>query len=240
MLPFRYFLLCMLLTGVWISCGGKTTADLQPGPTVKADSVQAETPVLIESFIDSTCIGRRGFNKVELLKYRHSDSVYTIVRFYTLRNRIYIRKNNFRFENDNITGLSTELKDLTADGYKDLTYTPYAVARGANDVRYLFVYSVAGDSLVFIRNSDNYPNLEYNKKLKCLDAWSVYGGSTTSFLRIEGDSLYPFATVTLFDGLEVKTYDTKGNARLIFSDSTEKQTMLRYRNYNPLELAEAY
>jgi hypothetical protein len=53
------------------------------------------------------------------------------------------------------------LADFNNDGFKDVTYMSAEAARGANEIRRLFMYNREKDQLVYIKNSDQYPNLEY-------------------------------------------------------------------------------
>jgi len=80
----------------------------------------------------------------------------------------------------------------------------------------------------------------YIKKLDCIDAFLVYGGCSTIFLNIEGDSLKMFASVEFSDGLTVKTYDKNGNEKIIKEDKTNKAGYIRYQNFNPLIEYDSY
>ncbi len=79
----------------------------------------------------------------------------------------------------------------------------------------------------------------YNKELNCIDAFLVYGGCSTVFLKIKRDSLIEFASVELMDGLTVKTYKN-GTERIIFQDTSNKAGYIRYKNFKPLKEYESY
>jgi hypothetical protein len=130
------------------------------------------------------------------------------------------------------------LADFNNDGHKDVTFVSSTAARGANEIRRLFIYDAMNDSLKFITNSMDYPNLRYNPKLDCVDGFRVYGGSSTDFLRLQGDSLFMFATVDLYEGVVVTTYDADPQGRVIHQDATFEGGYIRFDNYSPLQVLE--
>jgi hypothetical protein len=77
--------------------------------------------------------------------------------------------------------------------------------------------------------------MRYNRELNCVDAFLVYGGSSTVFLNIKDDSLKEFASVRLLDGLTVTTYDEQGKEKIILKDLTKKGGYIRYKNFSPLK-----
>jgi hypothetical protein len=193
-----------------------------------------------EVFIDSTNIGRRSFNKVELTKYSNEDGHYVIIRFYSKRNNSWQLRNAYNFLKDGINNCDVELSDFNGDGLNDLTYKSGVAARGANDLRKLLIYDKVSDKLTCIKNSDDYPNLLYNKELHCIDAFWVYGGCSTVFLKIDADTLIEFASVELFDGLTVATYDKNNKEKIILRDTSVKTEYTRYKNFNPLKEYDGY
>lgn len=108
-------------------------------------------------------------------------------------------------------------------------------ARGANEVRRLFICDKATDTLVEIKNAESYPNMLYNKELNCVDAFLVYGGSSTVFLKIHGDSLKEIARVDAMDGITVREIDKKGTEKIIFQDTSSKVGYNRFKTYKPLK-----
>lgn len=104
----------------------------------------------------------------------------------------------------------------------------------------MFIYDKKADKLIRIKNSHDFPNLQYNKELNCIDAFLVYGGSESVFLKIKGDSLKPFASVELFEGLTITKYDNQGNEKVIHKDTSIKATYIRYKSYKPLIEYEEY
>jgi len=202
---------------------------------VKADSFLKDTVQLEEFFADSVNIGRKKYNKIELSRYRNSDSSWVIIKFYSKsKEKRWILKQVFRFEKDDIRGCEMELSDFNIDGLKDMTYISDVAARGANEVRRLFIYDKSRDKLLYMKNSEDYPNMLYNKKLNCIDAFLVYGGCSTVFLRIKGDSLVEFAAVEADNDLRVYEIDNKGNRKLISEKKDTKLHYIRFTNYKPL------
>ncbi|MBS1732224.1 MAG: hypothetical protein JST02_02915 [Bacteroidetes bacterium] len=200
----------------------------------------AEIPLPEEIFIDSTHIGKKGHNKIELLKYRISDSNYVVINFYTKSAGKWKLQNKFEQDKDDVLSCEPEISDFNNDKLNDFTYVPALAARGANKIRRLFIYDIKKDQLIYIKNSDEYPNLLYNNQLNCIDAFLVYGGCETVFLKLQGDSLKEFASVELSDGLTVTTYDSNGREKVIYRNKKIRGSYVRYKNYKPLKEYEDY
>jgi hypothetical protein len=198
-------------------------------------SFHGDSLELKEHFVDSSNIGRKKFNKIELSLYNIEDSNFVIVKFYSKTSgKFWKLKQTFSFEKDGITSLDTKVSDFNNDGFKDVTYISAVAARGANEVRRLFIYDKSKDEITFLKNSEDYPNMLYNKQLNCIDAFLVYGGSSTIFLKIKGDSLREFAGVDLDNRLTVYTVDQNGKQRIIRKDKTTKWNYVRFKSYKPL------
>ena len=187
-----------------------------------------DTSQLEEIFIDSTIIGRKKTNKVEVFKFRATDSNYVDIKFYTKRADKWKLIQSLHFLKDGITGCDTKLSDFNNDGLNDMTIVSNVAARGANEVRQLFIYDKTTNKLIEIKNSFNYPNMLYNKGLNCIDAFLVYGGCSTIFLKLSGDSLRKFASVEAMDGITVREIDKKGKEKIIFQDNTNKSSYIRF------------
>ena len=203
---------------------------------VNAGSILKDTVQLEEFFADSLNIGRNKYNKIELSRYQTLDSNWVIIKFYSKSNeKRWVLTQAFRFERDDIRNCDTKLLDFNNDGLKDMTYISDVAARGANEVRRLFIYDKNKDKLVYMKNSEDYPNMLYNKKLNCIDAFLVYGGCSTVFLKIKGDSLIEFAAVELDNDLRVYEIDIKGNRKIIRQKVDTKMYFVRFTNYKPLK-----
>ena len=203
--------------------------------TVPTDTVQLE-----EVFIDSTTIGRKKMNKVEVFKYRATDSNYVDIKYYTKQADNWKLIQTIHFLKDGVIGCDTKLSDFNNDGLNDMTIVSAVAARGANEVRRLFIYDKKTDNLIEMKNSENYPNMLYNKELNCIDAFLVYGGSSTVFLRISGDSLKEFASVEAMEGVTVKEIDRNGKEKIIFQDTANKAAYIRFKTYKPLKEYDEY
>jgi len=234
--------LCLLIISLLIiSCnnGSKkiTKSDIGTASKQQTKYVTKEEIELLEYFTDSTTIGRPNKNKIELSHFRNPDSGYVVIRFYAKSNENkWLLKQEFNFLKDEISGCFTELSDFNNDGYKDLTYKSAIAARGANDVRNLFIYDKIKDQLTYMKNSENYPNMLYNKELDCIDAFLVHGGCTTVFLKIESDSLKEFASVDLGDKINIQLVDKNGDRTYLVKDKKNNfEPYTRFKNFRPLE-----
>lgn len=194
-----------------------------------------DTARLEEHFVDSLHVGRKHHNKVEVTQYSQGDSIYVIIHFYVRIGKEWSLKQQIRFRKYDAIDCEPKIDDLTHDGYGDLTCISLQAARGANEVRRLYVYNKKKDRLVYIKNSERYPNMEYNSYLNCIEAWLVYGGCSTVFLRVHGDRLHEFAWVETIDGY-VTAYerDSQGKDKVIKRMKAEKGEFLRYKSYKPL------
>ena len=203
---------------------------------VNAGSFLKDTIQLEEFFVDSLNIGRKKLNKIELSRYSTPDSFFVVIKFYSKsKSKTWTLKQTFEFRKDDIRDCDTKLLDFNNDGLKDMTYISDVAARGANELRRLFIYDQIKDQLVYMKNSEDYPNMLYNKKLNCIDAFLVYGGCSTVFLRIKGDSLVEFASFSLDNDLTVYEIDNNGNRKIIRQDTATKMYFVRFTNYKPLK-----
>lgn len=247
----KFFPLLFLL--ILVSCNSKHEAEksinkidttkIATNETILSEQQNANTSntEIIDSFVDSLNIGEKGKFKVELIKHRVYDDIYVIVKFYIKgRNTIkeperWLIQNNYSYETTALMGFKANISDFNNDGFNDITFISGTAARGANEVRRLFIYDYQKQELISIVNSQDYPNMLYNEELDCIDAFLVYGGCSTVFLNIIGDSLKEFANVELSDGLTVTTYDKMGKEKIIFKDTKNKAGYIRYKNFRPLK-----
>jgi hypothetical protein len=219
----------ILIVSVLVFVGQAMNSYAAPAWQHRADTVKLE-----EFFVDSLHIGKKKFNKVEVSRFGSSDSFFVVIKFYSRSGNTWNLKQTFNFPKDDIIGCDPKLSDFNNDGFKDLTYVSDVAARGANEVRRLFIYDKVKDRLICMKNSEDYPNMRYNKTLHCIDAFLVYGGCSTVFLRIKGDKLVEFASVDLDDGLTVYEIDGKGHRKLIRHEAKTKMLYVRFTNYKPL------
>jgi hypothetical protein len=223
------------------------TENWKPTDNMPIDSIYIEQQKeeLVEfsgHYVDSTDIGNKGYNKIELSVSMDTsdyskDSIY--IRFYSkLPNGKWHLKQEIKSKYDYIIDdCYMELEDFNNDGFKDMTYISAAAARGSNEVRKLFIYDKKTDELVYLKNSENYPNMRYNEELDCIDAYLVYGCQATVFLHIDGDSLKKFADVEICgnNDLTITEYDKKGNSKVSHPKFKGDFTNSRFKNYKPLK-----
>lgn len=199
------------------------------------DTVNLKTE-LIEIFTDSLTIGVKGKNKLELIKHRVFEDTYVIVKFYTKAPHRWYLKNTYLYECNAFMSMMPDISDYNNDGLNDVTFITTQAARGANEVRRLFVYDDYKQELISIVNSENYPNMRYNKELDCIDAFLVHGGTSTVFAKIKKDSLIEFASVHNDSHRTIYETDADGNEKLITKEKIDPDNVyVRYSNYKPLK-----
>ncbi|ADQ78870.1 hypothetical protein Palpr_0714 [Paludibacter propionicigenes WB4] len=197
----------------------------------------ADSIIRVEYFVDSVNIGQKHKNKIEITNYQVKDSNYVVINFYSLlENRLWRLKQTFNFEKDGLTSCDPLISDFNNDNFNDFTYISAIAARMSNEVRRLFIYDNSKDELILIKNSEDYPNMLYNKQLDCIDAFLIHGGTSTIFLKIIGDSLNEFASVHNSDYRVIYKTDKAGNRTLIRKKKINDEGIwVRYKNYDPLE-----
>lgn len=242
----------LLLLTILISCNSKhekekaiktDTTKTVNNETIPSEQQNAATlkTEIIDTFVDSLHIGEKGKCKVELIKFRVYDDIYVIIKFYIKgRNTIkdpetWMVQNNYCYETTALMGFEANISDFNNDNFNDITFISGTAARGANEVRRLFIYDHQEQELISIVNSQDFPNMLYNKELGCIDAFLVHGGCSTVYLHIEGDSLKEFASVELSDGLKVSTYDRNGKEKIIKTDKRYRPGYIRFKNFKPLK-----
>ncbi len=232
----------LLLLLLILSCKNKPAHIVLASPVGKTSHAPADSFVLknkhklVEYFADSTDVGRKSHNKFELSEYALPDtSYYVLIKFYSKQSNKWQKRNEYHFPKDGFSECDPKISDFNSDRLNDITYISGIAARGANEIRTLFIYDEKNDSLIFIKNSADYPNLLYNKQLNCLDAFLVSGCATTVFLKIEKDTLREFASVDQCDSLVVSTYDKKGKEKIILRKKGGRGDFTRYKNYRPLQ-----
>ncbi|MBS7233204.1 hypothetical protein KHA90_19480 [Flavobacterium psychroterrae] len=202
-------------------------------PEAKSDTIKT---VLEETFTDSTQVGIKGKFKLIVEQFRSNDSSYVEIHLFEKRNQKWVLHQQLEYLKDGVTNCEPELKDFNNDGFNDLTFKSSVAARGANEIRKLLIFDKVKKEFILMKNSDHYPNLEYNKLLDCVDAWLVYGGNTTVFLKLEKDSLREFAGVSLENQeREIYLLDKNGKRKTLKKEFVKDlEVYTRFKNYNPL------
>jgi len=190
----------------------------------------------LEVFKDSINFGKRNDNKIEIYKIGNQDSTFAKVYLYELHNVDWKLKDSLILNAVRVNDLETEIKDFNNDGFNDIIFTSGMAARGGNIVQTLILYSNENQSLSWIKNSEDFPNLMYNEKLNCIDAVILTGGQTTYFLKIENDSLKEFASVDQSDGIiTAKILEENGKWKEIKSIKESSENFDRFIDFNPIE-----
>lgn len=201
--------------------------------TVKPIEYFTET----ETFIDSNKIAQKGKYKIELKQITIDTSTTVSFKLFIKENGKWTTIQNYSLKKESDIPLIPEIKDFNNDGFNDFTIHYSTAGRGANDIRKLFIFSKKENKFIEIKNSDLYPNLLYNKKLNCIDALSVYGGSSTTFLKLKKDSLIEFARVDIIDK-DIQIYWIEKNKEIKFRSAKYSGTndfLIRFVNFDPLE-----
>jgi hypothetical protein len=205
---------------------------------IHSESTQEQTDEYEpENFADENKIGKQKQNRVEVSTYKKGESLFVKTKFYAKSKSKWVLKNEFDVEKFGELPIQPEIKDFNGDGFNDITFVSDIAARGANDVRNLFIYDLQKDQLIHIKNSSDYPNLGYNPLLKCLDALIFTGSTTTVFLKLKDDKLVEFASVE-DSGTERTIYivDRKGKKKLLRSETRKDDGFYRYINFDPVQI----
>jgi len=235
----RYIFILLVFT---ISCSTKQNKPEQK--SVQDTSLQNNvtevtdaTTEIIETFTDSLLIGEKGKSKIEIIKHRVFEENYVIIKFYTKGPAYWISQNTYVYECDAMMGLEPFISDFNHDSFNDITFVSATAARGGNEVRRLFIYKEDDNTLTSILNAQDFPNMQYNNELDCIDAFLIHGGTTTVFAKLENDSLIEFAGVNNSNHRTVYEINKQGKEKVLRRDSIidNNDVYVRYRNYNPLK-----
>jgi hypothetical protein len=171
---------------------------------------------------------------IDISQFAKGDSVYVVIRFYARIGRKWLLRQKLQFRKYGNIDCLPQISNFNHDRFRDISCVSRQAARGANEVRRLYIYDHKKDRLIYIRNSERYPNMQYNPYLNCIDAWLVYGGCSTVFLRVHGDKLQEFAYVELYDGMLTIYEKNHGKEKAIKRIKVEKGDMDRFKSYKPL------
>lgn len=214
------------------SCSKKT--DFKPSFEKKFEK-RAVTDTL-EHFADSINFGVKQKNKIEIYKISKEENTIAKIYFYEKNKSKWSLKDSLTLDAERINNLNPQIIDFNNDNFKDIIFTTGMAARGGNVIQTLILYSTEKESLLWIKNSENFPNLMYNEKLDCIDALILTGGQKTSFLKIKNDSLKEFAYVDQSDGrILSKILNANGKWKEIENIKDDPKNFDRFINFNPIE-----
>lgn len=187
-----------------------------------------------ERYIDSISFGQSYRMTLTLIEQAEGDC-FVHFRFDKFEEQAWINRQDLTMDKDPITGLDVVISDFNQDGYNDFSFPNGIAARGANELRTHFLFDPQREEMTLIKNSNEYPNLRFNADLDCFDAWLIYGGSSTLFLRLEQDSLIVFAGVDCHEVVTAYTINKEQERRIISTDTLRgEDAHRRYVNYQPL------
>lgn len=202
------------------------------------NAVKQQKVDTIAVFVDSTDIAIPKSTKIWLASIAIDDSIpKSYLRLYSRENNTW--KLNYSFEDEHWSGdvMEPEIADFNNDGYKDFKYLKGTGARGGNSINNLFIYDKKGNSLIYINNSNEYPNLYFNKETNSINSYILTGGNETVFMRLDSNKLKPFASIFQYDKeVTVTEYYGDGKSKVIKVDTTNNyEDFARFTNYKPLK-----
>lgn len=242
------FLILMSSLLLLASCQVRRDADSldAPGPISTAETepiiVEPTPREVLESHSNRSIVGTPGRNKIEIEVVKNGawrgyhPTNLGLVRFYSLRrDGEWELRQTFAIDDDAIEGADPKYEDFNNDGLRDTTFISGQAARGANVRRTLLIYDKTSDNLVHVGNSADYPNLEYDRTLKCITSWMFSGSTTTVFLRLQGDTLQAFASVDEADYITVTKISPNGD-RMVISRTKNRHPddFIRYSTFDPV------
>lgn len=190
---------------------------------------------LLEKYNDEIHIDSNHILTVELERFEFPNQDEHLVEL-TIVNDNNETVNSFTVENvPLVINCDPKVYDYNGDGNMDYSFRSMMTIRGVNDLRSVFVYDSKNKKFIRIKNSEDYPNLIYNSKTKCLDAWAVHGGITQFFLKLEGDSLYPIYSIEVFGERRILYKYEDGSPVEVKRDSIEETLYPRYDSYKVLD-----
>jgi hypothetical protein len=233
----RYFLLPVLVVFVF-SCSTKERRKAPSAEPIVAEPQKIDT---VAYFEDSLNIGTPKRNKLWFSRIMVNDTLAKAqVQLYSKQNNSWGLKYSFEDEYWSAAEMDATVADFNNDGYKDFIYLTGTGARGGNVIYNLFIYDIKGDSLAYVVNANDYPNLSYNKETNSINAFILTGGIETVFLRLDGNKLKPFASIFQYGKvITVTEYDNEGASKVIQVDTSNRfEDFSRFTNYKPLKAEE--
>ena len=152
----------------------------------------------VENFFDSKNVIQPNKYRINIVQTNFkNESVVNFTLFYKLKNKwVQMQTGKFTKPPEVVLNVITN-EDLNNDGFNDVKISFDQGARGANSIDKLFLYNPAKRKLIEIINSQDFPNLNYNEKINCINSLAYYGGTATTFLKLTKNKLVEFAQVTL-------------------------------------------
>lgn len=182
---FNIHTLLLIICFLFSSCSQGTNEGREKTIT-PVDTIKFE---LLESFIDSTSIGKPGNNMIELLKYKfpYNDSSFTIIKLYDKKeNEWKLSHQDTVYSHNSLMQLQPEIKDYNSDGLGDFQFCLEVGANLANQVIVVFLY--LDQSKTFKKIGESW-NLNYSKELNMFRERYVSSTVWAKFYKLKGDTL---------------------------------------------------
>lgn len=146
-----------------------------------------------------------------------------------------LQTENLQRENPLFETLDTS-EDLNNDGFRDIKIGWANAGRGSNSLEKLFIFDPDQKKLVNIINSQDYPNLHYNKVRNCITAYAFYGENTTYFLDIKANKLEEIGRVD-WDGEFATSYRIENGNEILLRKIPYKsdEATVFFDDFDPIE-----
>ena len=189
-----------------------------------------------ETFTDSSHIGLKEQTMIKLLRVNYSDSSKIYLKFFRKNHEKWNLSDEKSVITTSIMKMNPIFKDFNNDGFNDIIIETATSGRGGNEIQTLYLFQPKTFQLKWIKNSEDFPNLEYNSELNCVNSWVLTGGVTTFFLKIKKDSLIEFAEVDQRDGRIIVSSINKNGQKKEIQNIEDKgfSDFAKFRNYIPL------
>lgn len=176
--------------------------------------------------------------KIEIYKTLENDTICrATINLYRKQNMIWKLISSFEYDQSVYQYVDAQIIDFNNDGFGDFIYRTGTGARGGNSIMNLFVYNPKNKNMVYIKNSNEFPNLSYNPETQSICSFILTGCNETVFLELEKDSLKRRAAINECNDITVYEYDKTGKERIIFYDSTnEYGPFANFINYKPIKV----
>lgn len=200
-------------------------------------TVQSQSEKILETYEDSVVMDDGIIYQVSLTRYnspKHDGHEVNILFSLNLENGETLL-DRFKLDKDPVAGCEPYLYDYNGDGYLDYSFISDIAARGANEIRTVFIYNPVDRRFFHLKNSDHYPNLIYNFKMKCLDGWAFHGGTTQYILELDSDSLIVNYSIDIHGTERLLNKYDKGKLTEVRTDTIEDVGFIRYSTINPFE-----
>jgi len=192
---------------------------------------------ILESYSDTIELKKGGLFFIDLTRVKseeHDGHLVRVTFTHDLGNGGTLLS-SYDIDKDPLIGCEPKKYDYNGDGYLDYSFVSNMAARSANEIRTIFIFDLNENRFLHIKNSEQYPNLIFNPKLNCLDAWAFHGGTIQSFLKLESDSLVLMYTIDIHGTERVLGKYENGDQVSREVDTIQDVGFPRHISFNPFE-----